>query len=254
MSLSITKNYSDGNTLTAAELTTAFTDIETKFNTTLIAGSEIQSNTIGTTNLIDLNVTTGKIADSAVTTAKIADSNVTTAKIADSNITTAKIADANVTTAKIADAAITPAKLTAFNYAQSSDIGLVSESAGVFTQLASVSITTNGRPVWIGLNPGSNAALYGYTLSIHTNSGSVSGATQSAYVQFKRNSTTAGITYFGADGDSTHQGNVLPISAFHCIDFPTAGTYTYTVGFALNAITNSPTVTIDHGTLIAFEL
>lgn len=66
---------------------------------------------VGTDNIVDLNITTGKIAALAVTTAKIADANVTTAKIADLNITTAKIADLNVTTGKIANNAVTYAKI-----------------------------------------------------------------------------------------------------------------------------------------------
>jgi len=67
-------------------------------------------NTLVSSDIPDLGVTTAKIDASAVTTAKIADTNVTTAKLADSSVTTAKIADANVTTAKLADASVTTAK------------------------------------------------------------------------------------------------------------------------------------------------
>ena len=66
---------------------------------------------IGTTQLADTAVTTGKLADGSVTTAKISDLSVTTAKLAADAVSTDKILDANVTTAKIADDAITADKL-----------------------------------------------------------------------------------------------------------------------------------------------
>jgi len=62
--------------------------------TNLGLGALATLNTVGTTEIADLNVTTGKIADLNVTTAKIADSNVTTAKIADASITPAKMSGA----------------------------------------------------------------------------------------------------------------------------------------------------------------
>jgi hypothetical protein len=49
--------------------------------------------------------------DNTVTTTKITDLNVTTAKLAADAVTTAKITDLNVTTAKIADGAVTAVKL-----------------------------------------------------------------------------------------------------------------------------------------------
>ena len=71
--------------------------------------------TVGTSVIDDLSITTAKIVDSAVTTAKIADSNITTAKIANGNVTTAKLADLSITTAKIASSAVTNAKISSVN-------------------------------------------------------------------------------------------------------------------------------------------
>lgn len=77
MSLTVTRNYSALNVLTESQLDAAFDSIEAKFNSTLIAGSEMQTSTIEA----------GNLAANAVTTAKILDSNVTTGKLADGAVT-----------------------------------------------------------------------------------------------------------------------------------------------------------------------
>ena len=71
--------------------------------------------TVGTSVIDDLAITTGKIANAAVTTAKIADSAITTGKIANGNVTTAKVADSAITTAKIANGAVTSDKIDSVN-------------------------------------------------------------------------------------------------------------------------------------------
>jgi hypothetical protein len=96
---------------------------------------------VGTDNIVDLNITTGKIAASAVTTAKIADANVTTVKIADANVTTAKIADANVTTVKIANNAITYAKIQQLS-ATNRFLGRISAGAGNVEELTRANAQT----------------------------------------------------------------------------------------------------------------
>lgn len=78
-------------------------------------------NTVGTSAIIDLNVTTGKLANGSVTTAKLADGAVTDAKLAitgvdgalitDGTLTAAKLGPNAVTTAKILDANVTEAKI-----------------------------------------------------------------------------------------------------------------------------------------------
>lgn len=95
-----------GGSITAGTaLTLTYDDVAGTITLAVAAGG------IGTTELADTAVTTGKLADGSVTTAKISDSSVTTAKLAADAVSTDKILDANVTTAKIADDAITADKL-----------------------------------------------------------------------------------------------------------------------------------------------
>jgi hypothetical protein len=100
--LSITKTYSDGNTLTEAMLDNIKNDVESFLNSTKIDYNNIQAG----------GVATGSIADLAITTTKLDALAVTAAKLAADAVITAKILDANVTTAKIADKAITSVKLS----------------------------------------------------------------------------------------------------------------------------------------------
>lgn len=71
----------------------------------------LAANSVGTNQIIDLNVTTGKLADGSVTTIKIADNAVTTAKIVDGSITSDKIVDSAITENKIANLNVTEGKL-----------------------------------------------------------------------------------------------------------------------------------------------
>lgn len=97
--LSITKQWANGEVLLEADLDYIKNDVETFLNTTKINDDNIQTGGItGSTKLVDLSVSAGKLATDSVTTAKIVDSNVTTAKIADLNVTYAKLAAAAVAT------------------------------------------------------------------------------------------------------------------------------------------------------------
>lgn len=79
--LSVTENWADGSTLTAAMLATAMTSIETWGN-----------GNIDSSNIAASGVTEACIAASAVSETKLASSAVTTTKLADANITLAKFA------------------------------------------------------------------------------------------------------------------------------------------------------------------
>lgn len=72
---------------------------------------DLETVSIGTSNLQNGSVTNDKIASNAVTTAKISDSNVTTSKLADNAVTTPKITDNNITTSKINDKSVTTSKI-----------------------------------------------------------------------------------------------------------------------------------------------
>jgi hypothetical protein len=97
-------------------------------NTVINGQGGLAADSVTTTNIVDLAVTSDKLSssnstdgdravttdhirDAAVTTAKLSSDSVTTTKITDANVTTAKIADLNVTTAKIATDAVDSSKL-----------------------------------------------------------------------------------------------------------------------------------------------
>ena len=67
-------------------------------------GGSIGAASVGTRELVNEAVTTGKLDDGAVTTAKLADGAVTTPKIANTAVTTDKLADDAATTSKVSAA------------------------------------------------------------------------------------------------------------------------------------------------------
>jgi len=91
--------------------------------TTLGLGAVATGNTIGTSLLEDLSVTSGKLDDLAVTSSKLNDGSVTTAKVASgaigsgqlaaSGIVAGKIATDAITTVTIVDSGVTQLKLAA---------------------------------------------------------------------------------------------------------------------------------------------
>ncbi len=95
----------------------------TTARSTLSLGVVATGNTINTSLIEDLAITTGKINNDAVTTAKIADANITTAKIANgavdsaqlaaSGVVQGKLATNSVITVNIVDSGVTQAKLAA---------------------------------------------------------------------------------------------------------------------------------------------
>ncbi len=93
--LSITKQWANGEVLLEADLDYIKSDTETFLNTTKINDDNIQTGGItGSTKLADLSISAAKLATDSVTTAKILDLNVTTGKIADLAVTQAKMAAA----------------------------------------------------------------------------------------------------------------------------------------------------------------
>lgn len=86
-------------------------EVKPSLTTQFLETVNIVAGAIGTTQIANLSVTTGKLANDAVTTVKILDQNVTTAKIADDAVTTVKILDTNVTTSKLTNNAVTNGKL-----------------------------------------------------------------------------------------------------------------------------------------------
>lgn len=69
--LSITKDYSDTNTLTEAMLDAFASSVETFFNVTKLTADNINNLAVEAENLADNSITTAKIAATAVTNAKL---------------------------------------------------------------------------------------------------------------------------------------------------------------------------------------
>lgn len=80
--ITLTRNYSDGATLTEQQLDDIIDSLETALNTTKLDSSNIQSGGISEANLGSAVVSATKIATDAVITAKIQDTAVTLAKLA----------------------------------------------------------------------------------------------------------------------------------------------------------------------------
>ncbi len=73
--------------------------------------TNVASNSVFTSDLVDGSVTSAKIADEAVTVTKIADGAVRNAQIASNAISLAKMADASVDTDELVNSAVTNAKV-----------------------------------------------------------------------------------------------------------------------------------------------
>lgn len=92
---------------------------------------------------------------------------------------------------------------------------------------ASVTITTSGRPVRIFLMPDTAASAESY---LQITSSAMGGVTSRGWFQIKRGSTVIGIHQmaWGGTGTTTLAYRV-PVSGVDLVDFPSAGTYTYTL-------------------------
>jgi hypothetical protein len=221
--LTITKNYSDGNILTESELDDIKTSVETFVNTTKLDSTNIQTGGIDTANYAALSVDSAALAASAVSTAKIADSAVTTAKIL--------------------DAAVTQTKRAALGQQVSSSSGNFTTGSTSFTDVTnlSVTITTTGRPVFLSLN--SDGTGNGSEIGIVAATGATSGS-----IKILRGSTNI---YQAILGGGT-AGTFMPPSAVICIDTPSAGTYTYKI--QCSVFINTASFTVQYAQLVAFEL
>lgn len=85
--------------------------ITTKLADGSITNAKILDGTIIGEDIADGSIVTLKVADGAITQTKIADDSVTTTKLADSAVVTVKLADDSVTSSKIMDNAIVTVKL-----------------------------------------------------------------------------------------------------------------------------------------------
>ena len=175
----------------------------------------------------------------------LATGQITTAQITDANVTTAKIADSNVTTAKIADGNVTPAKLAALGQqVSSSSSTFTSTTTATFTDITNltVTITSTGRPIFIGLiadgsGNAANLAFSGSSTSIVGNLRLLNGATNVCNYNMSTTASASSIS--------------IPSSSFSYVDVQSAGTYTYKVQFQIQGGTS---FTCNFTKLIAYEL
>jgi hypothetical protein len=137
----------------------------------------------------------------------------------------------------------TGSTVAAGGYATSSSSGSFSSTSTSFTAVTglSVTITTTGRPVRLQLGSAGSLATVGTT-----NSDPVS-------FQFVRGvSTVVSLMGFCNQTNGASLAMLLPPSAFQGTDFPTAGTYTYTV--QVKAVEGTDTITVTNCQLEAYEL
>lgn len=168
--------------------------------------------------------------------------------IPDGSVAAAKIADSAVATAKLADGAVTQVKRAALGQQVSSSCGVFSTTSGTFVDVTnlSVTITTTGRPVYVGLQSDGTA---GGSL----NGGHNAGASGIAGFEILRGATIITGVAVGivAAGDASVYLSV-PHSTLHVIDVPVAGTYTYKV--QAKTITAGGFAGVENGKLVAYEL
>lgn len=217
--------------------------------------------TIDDITQIDLasgSITSSMLADNSVTTAKILNLNVTTSKLADLSVTTPKINDLAVTTGKLADNSVTQAKRAALGLQTSASSGTYSTTSTTEADITnlSVTITTTGRPVFIGLIHDGTTNIS--QLGVNYDAVALQTAGSAGFtVKFYRGSTELVRLYKSADvGLSTttvdYVGSYAPPSAYWTIDSPSAGTYTYKAAGKLE--TTNSTFFAQRIKLIAYEL
>lgn len=136
-------------------------------------------------------------------------------------------------TLQLKDAGVTRSKLAALGQQISLSSGNYTAS-GVGTIPAitnlSVTITTTGRPVWVGL--------------LSDGSGNASYVDLALYILFKRGATEVARQGIGS-------GTGIPTSGYHHIDPVAAGTYTYTASVAIDG---ANVAVVNYAKLIAFEI
>lgn len=133
----------------------------------------------------------------------------------------------SIVTDMITDANITKPKLAALGQQLSSSSGDYNTSSTSYTAVTnlSVTITTTGRPVYLGIiNDGSTVSGDEAAFGI----ASPSGTTATGFFQFMRDSTSLGEGWLQDSAEGVSAISIIPFGPNH-IDVITAGTYTYTV-------------------------
>ena len=167
-----------------------------------------------------------------------------------SSVTTTKIVDGAVTNAKIATGAISNDKLGALGQQISASSGNFQTSSltDVSIPNLSVSITTTGRPVYIGLKT-DNVTGTGGLLGI----GAASSTNVTATISIRRGGTAISIqSIINRIPSAGSMANYYPIGSLNTIDPIAAGTYTYDI--VVKCSGTSPVFEIESAKLVVFEL
>lgn len=246
----MTKNYADGQLLLADDLDQMAFSLETFLNTTGITDDNIQNS-----GLIGDNIT-----PASITVAKIAADSIATRNIQVSAVTNAKMGANSVITDTIIDGSVTRAKLEALNQ-QSLNFSTVVSGVSAVT-LASISITTTGRPVFLTVPSFSYvSASANVTDNDFQQGASPSPVAKTTNLSFTiaivRDSTlvySSPVRFQSSDPTDNHTEERrirIPSGAVSMIDSPSSGTYTYALKMLLNTTTMNGS---GRGKLFAYEL
>ncbi len=249
------------------------------WSTILVTGNNPQTGFLNGAKLGSGTVTNVQIQDGGITTADIGNGQVTGAKLApgaadgaisDESITSVKIKDGEVKTADIQAASVTSAKIAegSVNLMQQQVRQVVTGSAAVGQVAAvplvggsqtivssgiqqdvniSITMTTRGGPVFIGLTSG----VPGFTdpASIRLSRGPGHGFAPTIYIM--RGSTEIYRTTFEEiEEDFTSRSIQVPVSSIWALDTPPSGTHTYTI----KVVTGDATMLIRNTRMIGWEL
>lgn len=183
----------------------------------------------------------GNLGTAQITSAQIANAAVTTTQIASQTIAQGNLALRTTGTTVGAGGVALSASSAAFS--------TTSNSPTSVTNL-SVTITTTGRPVFVGLVADGSVG----------NQSSIGCSNSGSAVTFVRsffdilNGATTILEYILSTGgaSSTDLQIFVPSSALSTISFPSAGTYTFSVKIYSNTVTQTSLVT--YSKLIAYEI
>lgn len=240
--LTIPNSFSPSTTAQSSQVNANFNAVATLLNSTKLDADNIQA----------LGITAALIAANAVTGAKL-NSNVvddSTLQYTSSQLSikalgvgTAHLAASAVTTAKLNDGAVTQAKRAALGQQISSSCSNFSTSSTSLTAVTnlSVTITTTGRPVFIGLVPDGDTTNNSYWLTSSSGLGLI--------WAIKEDTTIVGRGYIPNNGGGMNMP--AQVGSTWLIYVPGAGTYTYTMNMASLSAGSSQ---LNYAKLVAYEL
>lgn len=269
--IDLPREYADGEILLAADLDAFLDAIETFLNITKLNDENLQNGGItASLKLVNASVTNAKMAADSVDTTQIVNDAVNRDKIAanvagtglaqnvngsleitTSGVATAMIADSAVTTAKINDGAVTQAKRVALGQQTSSASASTNTTSTTYIDIPNLtlSITTTGRPVFVGFMT-DPAASFDVGLSIGT---TAPGSDLEANFKILRDATK--VTECKITTGPNPSGSsfiAIPPGAVWTIDTPSAGTYTYKAQY--QRVGSNGTINCDGIKLVAYEL